>query len=197
MRTLGLDISTVATGWVVLDDGKLKAKGIINPVNDLKADGVFKTKKEASEYLKSELRKFRYISGRIATVIAEFDPDVVTVERAYLGSTTRKKKLPNGQWTTEKGTWNPNALQIMTLLAGGALYFWMFAKALPGSGKRTYFVGASTARAAVGCKGNAKKADVIKFVNETFDMDITDDNEADAFVLAYYGYQAAKGESHA
>jgi len=166
MKVLGFDISTVATGWAVVEDGELGKKGVICPVDELKH--VYKTKKAAKEVMRDEVTRFRYIVKRAAGIIKETDPDVIVVEDSFMRD-------------------NASVLRLLARLSGGVLWAWY---AL-GHDRAPILVMASRARAGVGCKGNAKKPEVIQFVRDKYGVIIEDDNEADAFVLAMYGYERA------
>jgi Holliday junction resolvasome RuvABC endonuclease subunit len=172
MRVLGFDISTVATGWALLEDGRMAQSGVIRPVNEL-AEARKTTKKAAKESL-DELETFRYITAKAGVLIEQIEPDVVVVEDCFM-------KL------------NASVLRILARLSGGVLYHWIhkFDK----DGTKTHTVMASKARATVGCKGNAKKPEVMAFIKYRYGIDITDDNIADAFILAMYGTIKNGGEA--
>ena len=162
MRVLGFDISTVATGWVVLDDGELEKKGTIKPVDELAS--LYKTKKAAKEAMRDEVARFAYIVKRASGVIDKVNPDVLVIEDCFM-------KL------------NASVLRLLARLSGGVLGHWVGHF----EGRPAYLVMASSARAKIGCKGNSKKPEVIQFIRDRYGVIIEDDNEADAFVLAQYG----------
>ena len=170
MLVLGLDISTAATGWATVQNGDFKDFGTIIPPNELVEKGLFKTKKAAKESLKGILPTFRYVAGRCVQVIQAVDPDHLVIEDIYLGP-------------------NVKVLSMLSRLSGGPLFYWMYSKAKPGLGKRTFLISACSARAYLGCKGNAKKSQVLDFINNGYGLDLIDDNQGDAAVLAMYGYR--------
>ena len=163
MKVLGFDISTVATGWAVIEDGTLIRRGIICPVDELK--DVYKTKKAAKEAMKDEVDRFSYIVKRASEVIDRTKPDVLVVEDSFMKH-------------------NASVLRLLARLSGGVLGHWIGHCKGP-----AYIVMASRARATVGCKGNSKKFEVIEFLRREHGLIIEDDNEADAVVLALYGYE--------
>lgn len=163
MKVLGFDISTVATGWAIVEDGTLTKRGTIRPVDELKH--VYKTKKAAKEAMKDEVDRFAYIVKRASEVIDRNKADVLVVEDSFM-------KL------------NASVLRLLARLSGGVLGHWIGHCDGP-----AYIVMASSARAKVGCKGNAKKFQVIEFLRREHGLIIEDDNEADAIVLALYGYE--------
>lgn len=172
MRVLGFDISTVATGWAIVEDGKYISSGVIRPIRDIaKARGV--TQKSVKEEL-GELHKFLHIVNRASEVIKKESPDVVVVEDTFV------KIFPGSTIKV-----NGNVQRLLARISGGVLYFWL--TQFDTSITRTYIVMASKARATIGCKGNAKKPEVIQFIRDKYGVTIDDDNEADAFVLAKYG----------
>lgn len=164
MRILGFDISTVATGWAIVEDGTLVKRGIICPVDELKQ--LYKTKKAAKEAMKDEVERFAYIVKRASEVIDRNNIDVLVVEDSFMKT-------------------NASVLRLLARLSGGVLGHWIGHF----EGKPAYIVMASRARAKVGCKGNAKKFEVIEFLRREHGLIIEDDNEADAVVLALYGYE--------
>lgn len=169
MRVLGFDTSTVATGYALIDDGVLVESGTIRPVDEV--CNVYGTKKAAREAFKDEVARFRYIVNRAAGLLRKLKPDVLVVEDSFMKH-------------------NASVLRLLARLSGGILWAWYAGTRYESSGfKAPYLVMASTARAKVGCKGNAKKPEVVKFVNEQYGVEISDDNEADALVLAQYGYK--------
>jgi len=167
MRILGFDISTVATGWAVIEDGKLIKKGTIRPIDELKH--IHGTKKAAQEAMRDEVARFAYIVKRASEVIDRTKPDVLVVEDSFM-------KL------------NASVLRLLARLSGGVLGHWIGHCTGP-----AYIVMASSARAKVGCKGNSKKFEVIEFLRREHGLIIEDDNEADAVVLALYGLKRQLG----
>lgn len=172
MKSLGLDTSTVATGWVLLNDGVLVDKGTIRPVDEL-AKAAKITKKEATSRLRDELKKFFHITSRIREIIDRTDPDVLVVEDSFMKT-------------------NASVLRLLARLSGGPLFYWYLKHGLK---RKAFLVMASSARRVVGCKGNAKKPEVIQFLKSTYGVEISDDNEADAMVLALYGYKEYRDRS--
>ena len=162
MKILGFDLSTVATGWALLEDGKLLKKGVIHPVDELKS--VHGTKKAAKDAMRDEVARFTYIVKRASEIIDKTKPDVLVVEDSFM-------KL------------NASVLRLLARLSGGVLGHWIGHCTGP-----AYIVMASSARAKVGCKGNSKKFEVIEFLRREHGFIVEDDNEADAIVLALYGF---------
>lgn len=68
MRVLGLDISTVATGWAIVDNGKLLKYGVINPDADF-----------------NECEKYFFITHSIATIMKLYRPNHLAVEDTFMG----------------------------------------------------------------------------------------------------------------
>ena len=162
MKIIGFDISTVATGWAVLEDEKLIKKGVICPVDELKS--VHGTKKAAKDAMRDEVARFTYIVKRASEIIDKTKPDVLVIEDSFM-------KL------------NASVLRLLARLSGGVLGHWIGHCTGP-----AYIVMASSARANVGCKGNSKKFEVIEFLRREHGLIVEDDNEADAIVLAMYGF---------
>lgn len=169
MKVLGFDISTVATGWAIVEDGTLTKRGTIRPVEELKH--LYKTKKATKEAMKDEVERFAYIIKRCSEVIDRNGPDVLVVEDSFM-------KL------------NASVLRLLARLSGGVLWHWIEHNEGP-----AYIVMASSARAKIGCKGNSKKFEVIEFLRREYELIIEDDNEADAIVLALYGYEQERAKS--
>lgn len=169
MKVLGFDISTVATGWAVVEDGKLTKKGVICPIDELKQ--VHGTKKAAKEAMRDEVARFAYIVKRASEVIDKTKPDVLVVEDSFM-------KL------------NASVLRLLARLSGGVLGHWIGHYTGP-----AYIVMASSARAKIGCRGNSKKFEVIEFLRREHGLIIEDDNEADAVVLALYGTKRQSGNA--
>lgn len=172
MRVLGFDISSIATGWAVIEDGTLTASGVIRPVDELKARYGTKT---AARAALQESDIFLHITRRASEVMEQVKPDNVVVEDCFLKR-------------------NASVLRILSRLSGGVLYRWLQL------GSRTpHVVMASHARAALGCRGTATKEQVMAFIKTRYGIQIGDDNVADAFILAMYGYlkdrQAPSGGS--
>lgn len=75
MIYLGLDLSTVSTGWAIFEDSKLAIRGTIAPPKDL-----------------DTIQRCIYIGIKIKEILEKFDPNVVMIEDThYAGnySTTR------------------------------------------------------------------------------------------------------------
>lgn len=160
MRIAGFDISTVATGWAVVEDGTLIEAGVIRPIDELKA--VYKTKQAAREAL-DESDIFRHITRRAGEIIERVKPDNIVVEDCFLKD-------------------NASTLRMLSRLSGGVLHQWT-----EHHSRKPHVVMASHARASLGCNGTAKKTDVMAFLKLRYGVDLADDNIADAFVLALYG----------
>lgn len=172
MKVLGFDISTVATGWAIVDDGGvLTHRGVIRPIKDLaKSEG--KTQKSVREDL-TEITRFAYIVNRASILFDNFRPNLVVIEDTFV-------KMFPGQKI------NGNVQRLLARISGGVLWEWI--EKYDGTAKNVIIVMASKARAGIGCKGTAKKPEVIQFIRDKYGLVIEDDNEADAFVLAMYGY---------
>ncbi len=168
MKVLGFDISTVLTGWAVVEDGTLTKRGTICPVDELKS--VYKTKKAAKEAMRDEVERFAYIVKRASEIIDKTKPDVLVVEDCFMKN-------------------NASVLRLLARLSGGVLGYWTEHFDLP-----AYLVMASSARAKIGCKGNSKKFEVIEFLRRQHGLIIEDDNEADAIVLALYGTERERSK---
>lgn len=67
MRVLGLDISSVATGWAIVDEGKVVVKGVINLDPKL-----------------SPGAKTWYLHHQVETMIILYKPDELAVEDVFL-----------------------------------------------------------------------------------------------------------------
>lgn len=172
MRVLGFDLSTQASGWALLEDGRMEQSGVIRPVSELAE--AFKTTKKAAKESLDELETFRYITAKAGVLIERLEPDVMVVEDSFM-------KL------------NASVLRMLARLSGGVLYHWLHK--FDADGTKTHIVMASHARATVGCKGNARKPEVMAFIKFRYGIDITDDNIADAFILAMYGTIKSGGEA--
>src|SRR3972149_6287128 len=138
MKVLGFDTSSTATGWCLLENGQMEQLGVIRPIDD-QAKERGETKKKIKEGL-DELAIFRYITTKAAALIERLEPDVVVAEDSFFSK-------------------NASVLRILARLSGGILYFWL--SRFDKDGTRTHLVMASHARATVGCKGNAKKPEVM------------------------------------
>ena len=77
MRTIGLDLSTVATGWALFDGESLRKYNVIKPDSDL-----------------SETEKYFYITQSVATLLRLYKPDDLAIEDTfYSKDPTVLKKL--------------------------------------------------------------------------------------------------------
>lgn len=180
MRVLGFDISTVATGWAIVDDGVLKHRGVIRPIKDLaKSEG--KTQKAVREAL-TEITRFAHIVNRASILFDNFRPNLVVIEDTFV-------KMFPGQKI------NGNVQRLLARISGGVLWEWI--EKYDGTAKNVIIVMASKARAGIGCKGTAKKPEVIQFIRDEYGLIIEDDNEADAYVLAKYGTWVQSGSPKA
>lgn len=173
MRVLGFDLSSVATGYAIIDDGKYVSSGVIRPIKDIALASSL-TQKAVKDDL-TELTRFFYIVNRTKEIIESAKPDVVVVEDTFI------KIFPGAKI-------NGNVQRLLARISGGVLYVWL--SEFDPACKKTHIVMASQARARVGCKGTAKKPEVIEFIKQKYDLIIPDDNEADAFILAQYGFVA-------
>lgn len=171
MRVLGFDLSTVKSGFAVIGDGELIKKGVICPIDELKT--VYETKKSAREAMRDEVVRFRYIVKRAAGIIKETNPDILVVEDSFMRN-------------------NASVLRLLARLSGGVLWAWYVLRQEIKEFHKPYLVMASQARAGIGCKGNAKKPEVIQFLRDKYGWIVEDDNEADAAVLALWGYEQQK-----
>jgi Holliday junction resolvasome RuvABC endonuclease subunit len=163
MRVLGVDISSVSTGWCILDDGKIFASGVINPVERLKEKYGTKAKTKASI---DQFDVMRVIAGDLSVVISRSDVDLMVVEDVFLKN-------------------NYRTVQLLARLSGAVLWDWLARKEA-----KPILIYASSARSRLGCKGNVKKPEVRAFINYKYKIDIDQDDIADAFVLAMYGYES-------
>ncbi|TDI96941.1 MAG: hypothetical protein E2O29_01525 [Deltaproteobacteria bacterium] len=78
MKTLGLDLSSVATGWSVFEEDGLVASGVINPPKSTL----------------SEAAKFFYIAHSVAGLIKMYRPTDISVEDTFFAKDpTVLKKL--------------------------------------------------------------------------------------------------------
>ncbi len=68
MRTLGLDISTVATGWSLFEGDQLVKWGVINPDKDLNIT-----------------EKYFYVTQSIITLIKLYRPIHLSIEDTFMG----------------------------------------------------------------------------------------------------------------
>jgi len=78
MRTLALDVSTVATGWAVFEDDKLIDWGVINPNSEL-----------------LEGSKAYFVSQTVAVVMEVYRPDEVTIEDTFFLKNVNTLKVLN------------------------------------------------------------------------------------------------------
>lgn len=104
MRLLSLDISTVATGWAIFDDGKIAHSGLIEPDRNL-----------------SDSARYYWITHHVTGLIKMYKPnDVVIEDTFYLKDPTVLKKL------------NRIAGQVMYIwysMSGKSPYFYMAVQA--------------------------------------------------------------------
>ena len=162
MKILGLDISSVATGWAISEEEQILARGVVNPVNDLKEN--YGTKAKTKESL-DEFDIIQHISGSVSKLIDEHGIEFLVVEDCFLGKNVR-------------------TLQVLARLSGAILGSWL----ARGNKRKPILISASRARAYLGCKGNAKKDQVKAFLKYKWGWEVQDDNEADAIVLAMCGF---------
>lgn len=83
MKTLGLDLSTVASGWALFDNGIPTKYGVIQPDSDL-----------------SESAKYFYIAQSVATLLRVYRPTELAIEDTFFGkniSTLKKLSRLAGQ----------------------------------------------------------------------------------------------------
>ncbi len=166
MRVLGLDVSSVSSGYAVVDDGKIVGKGVIVPVDELKP--AFGTKEKTKEMI-DEQDILNVLSNRVSILFSKHNVDRLVIENTWLGA-------------------NPSVHQLLSRLSGGVLWEW-----LRDGRPKALIISPTSARKQVGLnvgksKNKELKAKVVSFVNETWDANTESDDEADAIVLAMVGW---------
>lgn len=78
MIYLGLDLSTVSTGWAVFIDGKLAIHGKIAPSKEL-----------------GTIQRCVYIGTKIKEIVTKFDPNVVMIEDTHYGGNYDTTRILN------------------------------------------------------------------------------------------------------
>jgi Holliday junction resolvasome RuvABC endonuclease subunit len=112
------------------------------------------------KYKREEIR-YKMVYDNLKPVIKA--PDVIVIENTYHSR-------------------NPKTTIILSRI-GGIAYTLARVKSIPSILWRT----ASEARCALGIKGNSKKSEILSTVNLILDIDIKNDDEADAVILALNG----------
>ncbi len=105
------------------------------------------------------IEKLIYTIEEGAKLIRDFQVDDVVVEDIYCAYVQAHK--------------------ILGRLQGAMIFVWWKMKF-----RAPFIYSTTSARANIGIKGNAKKKDVMKAINKMLKLKITNDNEADAIVLA-------------
>ncbi|MEQ1678480.1 MAG: hypothetical protein ABL876_17425 [Chitinophagaceae bacterium] len=78
MIYLGLDLSTVSTGWAIFEDGRLAIHGKIAPPKDL-----------------DTIQRCIYIGVKIKEIVAKFDPNVVMIEDTHYSGNYATTRILN------------------------------------------------------------------------------------------------------
>ena len=78
MRVLGLDISTVATGWAIIDNGKLLKHGVIKIDADL-----------------NDCEKYFYVTQSVATLLKIYKPNELAIEDTFFLKNVNSLKVLN------------------------------------------------------------------------------------------------------
>lgn len=167
MRILGVDISSVATGWCVLEDGEMQTGGVIRPVEGLQE---FYGTKAATKKNLDQVDKAVYIALQVAAIVGRYRIDQLVVEDCFLKANVR-------------------TLQLLARLSGAVLYAWFGHM----DNRKPLIVSAAHARASLGCKGNAEKPEVIRFIRDKYGLVISKHDMADAFMLARYYHEKVGG----
>lgn len=68
MKILGIDPGSIRLGWCVLEDGKPAKSGVLKAVAGWSAD-----------------RRFTYLAAEMSDLLALYEPDVVALEKAFVG----------------------------------------------------------------------------------------------------------------
>jgi len=165
MRVLGLDISSVCTGWAIVE-----AEDSLDPVlskveiAEVTAKGVIKFGKNLNDS-----QKMYWLVHQIVGLIKLYNPEECAIENVFLGK-------------------NFMTAKVLDRLAGAVQSMWYNMK-----GKSVTYYYATSVRPSIGVKGNCQKEDVIKAVNEKFKFRpaIEDNNEADAVAVAYHAWKVA------
>jgi|GEM_PF-2735782 len=170
MKILGADTSSVSTGWCIVENGKIEKTGVIRPLDKLAP--LYKNKTEAKANV-DEQDILRVIASEMSKLLTRHEVDRLVVEDCYLGKNVR-------------------TLQLLARLSGAILWDWL--QRAPDQ-RKALIISAASARKMVGCKGNAKKPEVVSFVRYRYGSEAEDDNVADGIVLAMAGWETFKGKS--
>jgi len=180
MRVLGIDISSVATGWAVAESSESTENGInlyngcIVPIDELKIIKGFRSKKETKEQT-TDFGILCHIASRCGDIMRQYNPNIVVIEDCYFDKNVR-------------------TLQLLSRLSGAVIWEWWHTRRY---NIDPLVISAASARKFLGCKGTATKDEIKKFLCDRFHYSIDDDNMADASVLALYGYKKLLGDKHA
>jgi len=165
MRILGCDISSVSTGWCVLEDGVMIAGGVISPVNGLQQ---FYGTKTATKKSINQIDQAVYIALQVVAIVLKYRVNGMIIEDCFLKANVR-------------------TLQLLARLSGAVLYAWFG----DSDNKKPWIVAANSARAYLGCKGNAEKHQVMEFIRKKYGLIINQNDIADAFIVAKYYHEKA------
>ena len=149
MKCIGLDLSTVSTGWSVFIDDKLTRSGKTMPPQV------------------ETMIRIKLIVDDLKWLIDCEKPDKVVIEDVFYGSNYLTTKMLNR-------------------LAGAVVYMLLsWRKDL-----QVIFVTPTQARKCLGMLPKATKRHVVDAVNVKFgrELKLSDNDEADAIVLGYYGW---------
>jgi Holliday junction resolvasome RuvABC endonuclease subunit len=167
MKILALDISSISSGYAVIDAGKITARGKIVPVDELQP--VYGTKEKTKAAI-DEQDILKVISNQASILISKHNIDRLVIENTWLGA-------------------NPSVHQLLSRLSGGVLWEW-----LREGRPKALIISPTSARKQVGflsgkLKGKELKEKLITFVNETWGVGTESDDEADAILLGMAGYK--------
>jgi Holliday junction resolvasome RuvABC endonuclease subunit len=169
MIILGADISSVNSGWCVIDAGKIVETGEINPVTRLQP--AYGTKAKTKESIDQQ-DILKVIANDLSVIISRLNVDFFVIEDCFLKA-------------------NPKTHQLLSRLSGAALWEW-----LRDGRVKALIIAPSSARRLVGFysknKGAVLKADLVKFVNYRWNAGVTSHDRADAIVLAMAGWEKVK-----
>jgi Holliday junction resolvasome RuvABC endonuclease subunit len=170
MRILGLDISSVATGWCVLKHGRVIGGGVIRPVEGLRQ--FYGTKANTRRNI-DQIDQAVYIATQVAAVVEKFEADRLVIEDCFLGSNVR-------------------TLQLLARLSGAAIYAWF----RDIDNTKPVIVTAMEVRSYLGCSPKAEKKDIVRFIKSKYGLVLESHDIADAFMVARYYYEKyAENES--
>ena len=181
MRILGLDQSTTSTGWAFFTDDSLVDYALIKPKSSKKVNEVTIEREEhlcsikmPEEMFGTTLLRSTVIATEIKKLVTELKPDVVYFEEIF-----------------ENG--NANAFRSLARLQGFICWICYTSNVPYHIVEETKWIKAMGTYTKE-IKRPERKADVMKKINDLYDLDITTDDISDAIAIGRYGIINEKGE---